>query len=86
MKSIDDIIQHLKFSIVEITLGNIDFISINNDSSLIKDLGIDSLDYAQVMLAGEEYINNKINENSINWGEINTIKQLAEILYRSQSG
>lgn len=84
MKPLNDIINHLKFVIEDVTLGKISSNSITGDSVLL-DLGIDSLDFASIMLAGETFVSSKVNENGIDWRNIKTVSQLAELIYKSQT-
>jgi acyl carrier protein len=83
MKQLNDIIDYLKIIIEDVSLGKINRHTIQNDS-IILDLGIDSLDFASIMLSGETFINNKVNENNIDWKNIQTVYQLAHVLYECQ--
>ncbi len=83
MKPLSDIIHHLKLVIEDVSLGKINRNTINGDSVLL-DMGIDSLDFASIMLSGETFIGNKVDENIIDWRNIRTVLQLAELLYKSQ--
>lgn len=83
MKALSDIIAYLKLVIEEVSLGQIDSKSINGDDVLL-DLGIDSLDFASIMLAGETFVGGKVNENNIDWRNIQTVTQLAQVIYECQ--
>ena len=83
MKPLSDIINHLKLVIEDVSLGKINRNEIAGDSVLL-DLGIDSLDFASIMLAGETFIGGKIDENGIDWRNVRTVLQLSELLYKSQ--
>lgn len=83
MKPLNDIINHLKLVIEDVTLGKVSRDTITRDSVLL-DLGIDSLDFASIMLAGETFVSSKVNENGIDWRNIRTIHQLAQLLYECQ--
>lgn len=83
MKTINEITQYIRKSIEDLTFGSIKSDSLC-DESVIIDLGLDSLDFASIMLSGEEFVNSKIDEDSINWAEIKTIIQLSELLFKSQ--
>ena len=48
-------------------------------TNVILELGLDSLKYAQLMLALEDYTGLSVQENNINWAEIRTIDQLTEL-------
>lgn len=79
MKQKSEIIDKLKDVIEAITLGNIASDSIRPADRLLDDCGLDSLDYATVMLQIEEYTGIKIKEDRVQWSEVQTIKQLAEL-------
>ena len=83
MKPLSDIISHLKLVIEDVSLGAIDRNTINGDSVLL-DLGIDSLDFASIMLSGETFVGGKVNENNIDWRNVKTVLQLAEVLHGCQ--
>lgn len=83
MKPLSDIINHLKLVIEDVSLGKVNRNDINGDSVLL-DLGIDSLDFASVMLSGENFIGGKVDENGIDWRNVRTVLQLSELLYKSQ--
>ena len=84
MKELSEIIEYLNEAVVEATLGNLGKETITGDSLLMEDLGLDSLDYASVMLAGETFVEHKVNENNVNWREVRSVAQLAELLYKCQ--
>jgi|GEM_PF-5196887 len=84
MKSFDEIVNHIKKNIAQVLLESLPIDKINNDDKLIADLGIDSLDYAMVMLSGEEFIGKKVKEEGVIWQEIQTVQQLAMLLYKQQ--
>lgn len=79
MKSKQEIINFLKEQIHEITFEQVSKDSMT-DNSVILELGLDSLDFAQLMLAGETFVGHKVNEKDINWANVRTIEQLADIL------
>lgn len=79
MQDKNKIIDYLKKTIVEVTLGNVKEEDLTEDTKLMEDLSLDSLDYASVMLAGEEFSGKKLNENDIDWRDIKTIGQLASL-------
>lgn len=83
MKTINEITNHLKILIEEILLGAVTKDDIESDTALM-DLGIDSLDFASIMLSGEAFVGGKINENIIDWRKVSTVHQLAEVLYNCQ--
>lgn len=84
MKTHNEIIEYLKGAIEDVTLGNIKRDKINDDSFLMDDIGLDSLDYASIMLSGETFASIKIDENNVNWRNVRTVAELAELLYKCQ--
>lgn len=84
MKNVNEILEYLKGEIEVITLGNITHDNINDNSSLMDDIGLDSLDYASIMLAGETFVSGKIDENNVNWRNVRTVAELAELLHKCQ--
>lgn len=83
MKPLNDIINHLKLVIEDVSLGAIDRNTLTGDSVLL-DLGIDSLDFASIMLSGETFVSGKVNENNIEWRNVQTLLQLAQVLFECQ--
>lgn len=83
MKPLNDIIVHLKLVIEDVSLGAIDRNTITGDAVLL-DMGLDSLDFASIMLSGETFVGGKVNENNVDWRNVKTVLQLAEILYKCQ--
>lgn len=83
MKQITEIIQFIKETIEEVSLGNLKSGDIQ-DSDKLLELGLDSLDFATVMLSTEGFIGFKVDENNINWRQVATVQQLAELLWTCQ--
>ena len=85
MKSKKEIIKELKYTIEDVTLGNVPSDSINSTDLLIDDCGLDSLDYAVVMLQVEQRLGIKIKEDMVQWSEVRTLEQLAELFEKHQN-
>lgn len=83
MKQTAEIIQFIKDTIEEVSLGNLKSGDIQ-DSDKLLELGLDSLDFATVMLSTEGFIGCKVNENDVNWRQVATVQQLAELLWTCQ--
>lgn len=79
MKTREDIIEHIKIQIEESSLGAVAAESVTADSRIIADLGLDSMDYATIMLATEQKFEIKIREDGVRWAEIQTVGQLADL-------
>ncbi len=77
MKSLAEILLHLKKCIEEVTVGGFVAHNISDDDSLMSDLGLDSLDYASVMLMTEGWLKISIPESEVNWNSIQTVNDLA---------
>jgi acyl carrier protein len=84
MKNKSDIIKQICQSIEEVSLGAINAQNIAIDDRLIGDLGLDSLDYATVMLSVERWGSIKIREDAVNWAVIQTVEQLAVLFEQHQ--
>lgn len=79
-----EIVHKIQETIEEVSLGNIPMQRIESQSRLIADLGLDSLDYATVMLTIERWSGIKIKENSVNWPAVQTVDQLAALFEEHQ--
>lgn len=79
MKSKAQVILHLSQAIADATFGRITAESIKPSDRIMADLGLDSLDYATVMLGCEQWCGVKLNENKVNWAEIDTVEKLADL-------
>jgi acyl carrier protein len=58
--------------------------SIRPESRIISDLGLDSMDYATVMLMTERWSGIKIREDGVDWSKIQTVDQLADLVVKHQ--
>lgn len=79
MLNLDEIIAFLKKEAADIKMEP-DLDKIKEDLLFAKDLGFDSLDYAQLVLAGEKFAGVSLDENTIDWRKVQTIKSLAQHL------
>ncbi len=77
MKSLAEILLHLKTCIEEVTVGAFVAHNISDNDSLMSDLGLDSLDYASVMLMTESWLKISVPESEVNWNTIQTVNDLA---------
>ncbi len=84
-RSKEDIVDKIRAIIEEISLGNVKAEAVRPNSEIIRDLGLDSLDYASAMLACEHWLGLKLREDGINWREITTVDQLAELFFEAQA-
>lgn len=85
IKSKTDIEYKLANLIEEVTFSRIKSDQAKPDQGILTDLGLDSLDYASAMLGCENWLGIKIDEKSIDWKEVQTVGQLAQVLFESQS-
>ncbi len=85
MKSQSEVMQHLVSSIEEITFGRVAAAAIKPGDRIIADLRLDSLDYATVMLGCEQWSGVKLDENRVNWAEIDTVEKLARLFVAPHS-
>lgn len=77
LRSLDEILNHLKKCIEDVSVGAFLARDISNNDSLMSDLGLDSLDYASVMLMTEDWLKINISESEVNWSKIQTVNDLA---------
>ena len=83
-KTKNEIVDKLIAEIVDLRLGQIDAKAIRSTDSIVIDLAIDSLDYASLLFSCEEWLNARVDENTVNWAEVSTIDDLADLLFKSQ--
>lgn len=57
---------------------------IGDDEEIIAGLGIDSLDYASVLIECETILKISVQEDDIDWRRIRTVSQLADLLAASR--
>lgn len=84
MKTVSEIEAYLATGVSEITLGEVLPESVTPDMGLISDLGLDSLDYASLMLMAEGWLGVTVAEESVNWREVRSVRQLALLLHGLQ--
>ena len=84
MKTKSEIVKKIKETIAEVSLGAVTEEQVLSDSRIIGDLGLDSLDYATVMLSLERWSKVKIKEDSVNWATVQTVDQLAGLFEAHQ--
>lgn len=84
MKSDLDIVAFIFDEIKRCTLGEINPTPSDLNRELINDLGLDSLDFASVMLATEEWLNVSVPEGDVDWAKIRTAKELATMFVALQ--
>ena len=70
--------------IAEISMGALRVEELSGETRIIIDLEFDSLDYATLMLMGENFLATKVKESEINWTKIETIDELATLLLNSR--
>lgn len=84
MRTEREILDHMREVIEEITLGNVQASNIREDSGLLDELGLDSLDYGSTLLQCEQWLGIKIREEGVSWREIRTAGQLSAFLHSQQ--
>ena len=84
MKLREEIIAKLKHQIADLSLGNLQCDSIKETDEIIGTLGLDSLDYATVMLQIQNWSNINIRESDVQWGMIKTVGELSDLFIKYQ--
>jgi len=80
-----EIVAKIKEVIENVTLGNVNANTMSSSDELIDDCGLDSLDYAVVMLQVELWTGTKIIEDRVQWSKVKTIEQLADLFKRHET-
>lgn len=80
----NEILKQMCLLVEQNSLGKIKADSIKETDHLMSDLKLDSLDYATVMLGLEVWAKVKVNENRVNWQEVQTVGQLTDLIFSSQ--
>jgi len=84
MKSKKDVLARLKKNLEEILLGVRRAEKIADTALILRDLGLDSLDYASLLLNMEQWLDLQVKEEGVDWSKIQSVMQLAEFLYKQQ--
>ena len=82
MRTRDEVRDHVRRMIEEVSLGRVRAADVRSDSRLLDDLGLDSLDYATVLLATERWLGVRIAERDVDWRAMATVDQIAALLLR----
>ena len=80
----EEIERYLAGLIDEVTLGKRPAASVKPSDRLIADLGLDSLDYATVLLGCERWLGIRVTEEGVDWRSIHSVEQLARFLAEQQ--
>ena len=83
MKTKENIIKILKDAAEEISLGRLKADALSTQGRIIADLSFDSMDYATLMLITEQKSGIKIREDGVNWAEVQTLEQLADLFVKN---
>ena len=84
MKACQEIVEFIAATIEDVSLGEKKAATITPDSRLMLDLGLDSLDYATVLLSCEEWLGIKVREENVDWRALDTVERLAGFLHDQQ--
>jgi acyl carrier protein len=83
-KTVEQIVDFMKQEIESISLGAKPAAEISENDELMADLGLDSLDYAAVMITCETWLGVKVNEAAADWRRLKTVAQLSAFLHAHQ--
>lgn len=84
MQSKELITRFIAHTVEEVSLSAIAAATISPQDRLIDDLGLDSLDYATVLLSCEKWLGITVTEDGVDWRAIATVEALAEFLEQQQ--
>lgn len=79
-----EVVELLKEIIEDVSLSAISRSDVREADGILDDLGLDSLDFATVMLTAELRLGSRVQESSIDWRKIRTVGDLADLLTRAQ--
>ena len=79
-----EIIELLTTSIGDVAGSRLAGKPVTGDSHLMDDLGLDSLEYATVLLSCEKSLGIRIVEQGVDWTELSTVGSLAGFLEGQQ--
>jgi len=84
MKTKNEIINKIKILVEEATLERVKREDVKPEDKILSDLELDSLDYASILLACEQWMDIKVREEGVNWGAIRSVEELATFLESQQ--
>jgi acyl carrier protein len=82
MKMRDDILKFIVQEISEVSLGRLSPGQISPEANLLDDLGLDSLDYAAIVLSTERWTGIRVMDRVGDWSVMRSAADLAR-LFRS---
>lgn len=85
MKTRSEIEGKLKALVEDVSLGRVQASTIQEHQHILRDLELDSLDYATVMLQSEQWLGINICEDGVDWSKIGTVGELARFLESQQT-
>ena len=83
-KTVEQIVDFMRAEIESISLAATPAAGISETDEIMADLGLDSLDYATVMLTCEKWLGVKVNEAAADWRNMRTVAELAAFLHAHQ--
>ena len=83
-KTVEQIADFMRAEIESISLGATPAAGIKETDEIMADLGLDSLDYATVMLTCEKWLGVQVNEAAADWRNMRTVAELAAFLHAHQ--
>ena len=84
MKTPQDIVTFIAATIEEVSLGARSAASVGPEARILEDLGLDSLDYATVLLSCEQWLDIHVREDDVDWRQLDTVEKLAVFLHGQQ--
>ncbi len=83
-KTLEQVVDFMRSEIESISLGAKPAAEVGETDEIMADLGLDSLDYATVMLRCETWLGIKVNEAAADWSSLRTVAQLAAFMHSHQ--
>lgn len=80
-----ELLASLMEAMVEVSFERIAISDISQDSKIIEELKFDSLDFAELMLHCETVTNQKVDESSVVWREVQTVNDLVGLFHLDEN-
>ena len=84
MKNRQEIVEFLSDSIRDVAADRTAGRQIAMDTHILSELGLDSLQYAAVLLSCERWLAIRITEQGVDWSSLSTVGSLARFLEKQQ--
>lgn len=75
----DEVVLFLKQKVEEISFGRLQALELKIGDNIFEDLGLDSLDFAELLYSAADHFNLVVQED-VDWAELRTLEDMANHL------